>query len=295
MPPNRAAMVVHTVSNGMTSASAMARGSTRRAPRGMPITRMASSSSVTRITPIWAVMAEPERPAIKMAASTGPEFPNQRHAQNVDDEGVGAKLAQLQRHQIGQHHANQKAHQGGDGQGGGANAVEMARHIAPRPFARARAPAAPSPAAVARPAASCRPQVFNRTHTAAPSDRNSCHRRALGSVGGVHRELGHPRPAWLVGVHPSARLSGHWWPQAFHSNCAPVWSRRCKRAQIPVMPIGRCALASARKSGLNAPAHARAQPVDAAVQQPDNTTPGPSACLRARCEGCRPSWRRQGR
>ena len=33
---------------------------------------MASSSSVTRITPICAVMAEPERPAIKIAASTGP-------------------------------------------------------------------------------------------------------------------------------------------------------------------------------------------------------------------------------
>ncbi|MNM74743.1 hypothetical protein D3C81_865080 [compost metagenome] len=33
---------------------------------------MASSSSVTRITPICAVMAEPDRPAIRIAASTGP-------------------------------------------------------------------------------------------------------------------------------------------------------------------------------------------------------------------------------
>ena len=56
----------------MATASAIARGITSRKPCGMPMTRMASSSSVTRITPICAVMAEPERPAIRMAASTGP-------------------------------------------------------------------------------------------------------------------------------------------------------------------------------------------------------------------------------
>ena len=38
----------------------------------MPITRIASSSSVTRITPICAVIAEPERPATRIAESTGP-------------------------------------------------------------------------------------------------------------------------------------------------------------------------------------------------------------------------------
>ena len=38
----------------------------------MPSTRMASSSSVTRITPICAVMLEPERPATSTAASSGP-------------------------------------------------------------------------------------------------------------------------------------------------------------------------------------------------------------------------------
>lgn len=64
--------VVHTLMRGMASASASVRGSTRRKPWGMPITRMASSSSVTRITPIWAVMDEPDRPATRMAASMGP-------------------------------------------------------------------------------------------------------------------------------------------------------------------------------------------------------------------------------
>jgi hypothetical protein len=38
----------------------------------MPITLIASSSSVTRITPICAVIDEPERPATRMAASMGP-------------------------------------------------------------------------------------------------------------------------------------------------------------------------------------------------------------------------------
>ena len=56
----------------MAMAIAMARGNTRRKPWAMPMTRIASSSSVTRITPICAVMDEPERPAIRIAASIGP-------------------------------------------------------------------------------------------------------------------------------------------------------------------------------------------------------------------------------
>ena len=72
MPPASAASVVHMLISGIAMASASTRGITSRKPCGMPMTRMASSSSVTRITPICAVMAEPERPAIRMAASTGP-------------------------------------------------------------------------------------------------------------------------------------------------------------------------------------------------------------------------------
>ena len=72
MPPSSAISEVHTTSSGMATASASARGSTSLKPWAMPSTRMASSSSVTRITPICAVMAEPERPAISTAASSGP-------------------------------------------------------------------------------------------------------------------------------------------------------------------------------------------------------------------------------
>jgi hypothetical protein len=52
----------------------------------MPIVDSASISSVTRITPIWAVIAEPERPATSTATSTGPEFANDRDAEDIDDE-----------------------------------------------------------------------------------------------------------------------------------------------------------------------------------------------------------------
>ncbi len=72
MPPKSAAIEVHRLISGIAMASASTRGITSRKPCGMPITRIASSSSVTRITPICAVIAEPERPAISTAASTGP-------------------------------------------------------------------------------------------------------------------------------------------------------------------------------------------------------------------------------
>ena len=104
----------------------------------MPITRIASSSSVTRITPICAVMAEPERPAIRIAASTGPSSRISEMPEDVDDEGVGAELPQLLRGEVGQHHADQEAHQRGDRQRRGADVVQVAGEVAPGPCARRR-------------------------------------------------------------------------------------------------------------------------------------------------------------
>ncbi len=66
----------------------------------------------------------------------GAQFPDQRDAQDVDDEGLGAELPQLQAHEVGQHHADQEAHDGRDGQGRGAHAVEVARDVAPGRAAR---------------------------------------------------------------------------------------------------------------------------------------------------------------
>ncbi|MCY1307353.1 hypothetical protein D9M68_845560 [compost metagenome] len=72
MPPKIAMASVHSTSSGMVTASATTRGRIRRCPCEMPMTSIASSSCVTRMTPICAVIAEPERPATRMAASTGP-------------------------------------------------------------------------------------------------------------------------------------------------------------------------------------------------------------------------------
>lgn len=72
MPPSNAMASVHNTINGIDTASASSFGRINRNVCGMPITAIASSSCVTRITPSCAVIAEPERPATKIAASTGP-------------------------------------------------------------------------------------------------------------------------------------------------------------------------------------------------------------------------------
>ena len=54
------------------SDSAITLGSTSRMLRATPIVASASISSVTRMTPICAVIAEPERPATSTATNTGP-------------------------------------------------------------------------------------------------------------------------------------------------------------------------------------------------------------------------------
>jgi len=56
----------------MDTVKAATLGSTTRMVRDTPRVISASISSVTRITPIWAVMADPERPATSTATSTGP-------------------------------------------------------------------------------------------------------------------------------------------------------------------------------------------------------------------------------
>ena len=143
MPPARAHSVVQTLISGIAIASAIARGITSRKLCEMPITRIASSSSVTRITPICAVIAEPERPGDQDGGQHRPQLADQRDAQDVDDVGVGAELPQLLRREVGQHHADQEADQRGDRQRRGADAVQVAREVAPRALRAARAPAAP--------------------------------------------------------------------------------------------------------------------------------------------------------
>jgi hypothetical protein len=56
----------------------------------------ASISSVTRITPSCAVIADPERPATRIATSTWTKLAHDAQADDVDDEDVGAELLELQ-------------------------------------------------------------------------------------------------------------------------------------------------------------------------------------------------------
>jgi hypothetical protein len=95
----------------------------------------------------------------------GPELADQRHAQDVDDEGIGPELAQLLRGEVGQHHADQKAHQRRDRQCRGPDAVQVARHIAPGRAARRTQPGGRCPAASGPPfaAGQARPQWFHST------------------------------------------------------------------------------------------------------------------------------------
>ena len=65
-----------------------------------------------------------------------PQFADQRDAEYVDDKCIRPELAQLLRHQVGQHDADQKAHQRSDGQRRSANVVQVPGDIAPRPFDR---------------------------------------------------------------------------------------------------------------------------------------------------------------
>src|SRR5574343_1952215 len=72
MPPNSATADVHSTSSGNATVRPIILGKTTRRLREIPIVDKASISSVTRITPICAVMADPERPATSTATSTGP-------------------------------------------------------------------------------------------------------------------------------------------------------------------------------------------------------------------------------
>jgi hypothetical protein len=64
---------------------------------------------VTRITPIWAVIADPSA-RHQHRHQHRPEFADDAEAEDVHDEHVGPEELQLQRRQIRQH-PDQEAHQ----------------------------------------------------------------------------------------------------------------------------------------------------------------------------------------
>ncbi len=77
---------------------------------------IASISSLTRMVPIWAVKAEPERPATMMAVIRPPISRRIADAQKIDGEDLRAEALQLVRALIGQHDADQEGEQAHDRQ-----------------------------------------------------------------------------------------------------------------------------------------------------------------------------------
>src|SRR3989442_11539071 len=132
-PPTSATPEVHRTSRGSATAMAATLGRISRKLFEMPITESASSSSVTLITPSWAVIAEPRAPRHQHRAYHRAELAEDAHAENVDDESVGAVKAQLLGRQIAQHHADQESNHGGDAEGLRAYVVDARGELAPRP------------------------------------------------------------------------------------------------------------------------------------------------------------------
>ena len=68
------------------------------------------------MVPIWAVKAEPERPATMMAVISPPISRRMPTPRQIDGEDLGAEALELVGALIGQHHADQEGEQADDGQ-----------------------------------------------------------------------------------------------------------------------------------------------------------------------------------
>ena len=64
------------------------------------------------MVPIWAVKAEPERPATMMAVISTADLAQDADAQKVDGENLGAELLELVGALIGEHDADQEGRAG---------------------------------------------------------------------------------------------------------------------------------------------------------------------------------------
>src|SRR5580704_16540896 len=94
-------MSAYKVRMGSAITSPMMRGSTSTSTVLSPMVCIASISSLTRMVPIWAVKADPERHA---------------HAQKIDGEDFRAEALELVGALIGQHHPDQEGQQPHDRQ-----------------------------------------------------------------------------------------------------------------------------------------------------------------------------------
>ena len=107
------------------------------------MTCSASISSRIFIEPISAVMALPERPAIMIAVSSTPSSRSMQDADEIDDEDLGAEVAQLEGALLGDDRADQERHQRDDRHRADAHLLELGedrggRQPLPRPSLTAR-------------------------------------------------------------------------------------------------------------------------------------------------------------
>ena len=96
-PPRMPMMSANSVSSGTISTAARMRVTTRKRTGSRPIVVSAFSSSLTFIVPISAANAAPERPASRIAVISGPELAQDRQADQIGDEQLGAELAHRHR------------------------------------------------------------------------------------------------------------------------------------------------------------------------------------------------------
>ena len=89
------------------------------------MTFSASTSSRIFIEPISAVIALPERPAIMIAVISTPSLAQDQHADQVDDEDLGAEIAELIGALLGDDGADDRRHQHHHRDGADAHAVDL--------------------------------------------------------------------------------------------------------------------------------------------------------------------------
>ena len=199
-----------------------------------------------------------------------PELADQRDAQDVDDVDLGAELAQLQRRQVGQHHADQEADQRGDRQRGGADVVRCARRRRARARRAGRAPGAAGPA--------CSWPISRSRSLGMVGDREHQHAQAQEALA---RRARHGRAAAATAKRATrssmARWSGVQRPAAA-GHAGPSGSR------APARPGGRAA------AGRAGPSRPGPRACAFRLASTASHTPGSVSCAAVQ----RPSTRRHG-
>ena len=119
------------VSTGSMATVARTRGTTSFLIGSVPSARMALICSVTSIEPNSDAIPEPTRPATIKAASTGPEFADQRYGNQSAGEADGAEAGKASfdvcKRQNG---AGEKARQHNDGERSDADEVHLHQDVA---------------------------------------------------------------------------------------------------------------------------------------------------------------------